>query len=158
MALILTSTARRAALVFTGDDGVRLRPDVLQRRLTLWKLQQHAAAEAALPDDADDKAKAELHAQVEANLQDVALPRAWVPADECESTTGATIANVRALSWLEDQEVQALPPAQQIARAVELGLVDLDGSLDVRAAFLKAPPAPLFAPLYRAICTLTWGN
>ena len=158
MALILTSKARTARLVFSGDPAVTLTPAALQRHAARWQRQQVAVALAALAADATDDAKREVEALTRANTDALTMPRVWVPVDDCSSVDGATIASVRALSWLEDQEAQALPPDRQIMRVIESGLVDFNGSTDDRAAFLAAPSAPLVSSLYRAICDLTWGN
>lgn len=82
--------------------------------------------------------------------------KAWVPADGAGA--GATVAEVRALSWLEWTEVEALAPDRQVVRVVELALVSFDGDRKVAEAFLADPAAELMVPLYRAISDLTWGN
>lgn len=85
--------------------------------------------------------------------------KAWVPVDSVAGgAAGATVAEVRALSWLEWTEVEALAPDRQVVRVVELGLVSFDGDRAAVAVFLADPPAELVVPLYRAISDLTWGN
>jgi hypothetical protein len=114
MALVLTSRARTARLVFSGDLAVTLK--------------------------AGDPRKS-----------------AWLPVDEAaEVQADATVAEVRALSWLQYQEAEALEPAQQILAVIRAGLVSIDNQPP--DAFLADPAASLVVPLYRAIADITWGN
>jgi len=158
MALITTSTARTAQLVFTGDPSVELRPEALQRRLDTWRRRQVRAVLAALPKEATEQQQQEAQKLAEANVAEAQLPRVWVGLDECAKHQGATVATIRSLSWHEDQEVTGLPPEQNIRRVLELCLVNLDGSAEAVQQFLANPPAHLITPLYYAIVDHTWGN
>lgn len=158
MSLALTTKARTAKLVYSGDPSVSLTPDSLAKRTERWRRQQVAAALASLPSEAtEDERRVAESAAVE-RAGEAPFPRVWVPVDECSSYAGATVATVRPLSWMEDQEAQGLAPAEQIRRYVELGLVDFDGDPTARKEFLADSAAPLVAPLYRAINELTWGS
>ncbi|MBM5812797.1 MAG: hypothetical protein FJ191_12690 [Gammaproteobacteria bacterium] len=84
---------------------------------------------------------------------------AWVPADRAVKTDGAHVVEVRALSWIEWTEAEALKPGEQIAAVVKAGLVGIEpGGAEARAAFLADPNPALVTPLYSAISALTWGN
>ena len=131
MAILTTATSRTVRLVYTGDPSVRCRP-----------------AQPAQPAPATDTKQA----------TDDKLDRRWLPTDEVESYIDATVALVRALSWIEYETVRGLDPVEQVRRVVDLGLVEIDGSTAKRDEFLKSPTAFLVTPLYRAIVDLTWGN
>jgi hypothetical protein len=153
-----TSKSRTQRLVFTGDPAVKVKADSLEAQRSSWTKRQVAAALADLPKDATELERAELEARCRAELEAVAVPRVWVPVEDCTTTEGATVAAVRGLSWLEDQESQALAADQQIMRVLERGLVSLDGNEKAAQDFLADPRAELVIPLYRAISDLTWGN
>lgn len=153
-----TSKSRTQRLVYSGDLAVTVKPEALAQRRAVWERRQVLAVLADLPKDTSEQARAAAQAKAEAEAKAAAAPRVWLPADECSSTEGATVAQVRGLSWLEDQEAQALPADRQIMRVLELGLVELDSSAEAAKLFLADPRAELVIPLYRAICDLTWGN
>jgi hypothetical protein len=153
-----TSKSRTQRLVFTGDPAVTVKPEILAARRSSWTKRQVIAALAELPAETTAVARAELEAKARAELEAVAVPREWVPVEDCSAVTGATVAKVRALSWVEDQEGQGLAADKQIMRVVECGLVDLDGDSKAAKDFLADPMAELVIPLYRAISDLTWGN
>ena len=153
-----TSKSRTQRLVYSGDPAVQPKPDTLAQRRVVWERRQVLAVLADLPKGTGDEARLAAEQRAQAEVQTAAAPKVWLPADECSSTEGATVAQVRGLSWLEDQEAQALPADKQILRVLELGLVELDGSTEVAKLFLADPRAELVIPLYRAICDLTWGN
>lgn len=158
MSIVLTTKARTAELVYSGDPSVSLTPDSLAKRTERWRRQQVAIALASLPSEAtEDERRVAESAAVE-RAGEAPFPRVWVPVDECSSYAGATIATVRPLSWMEDQEAQGLAPAEQIRRVLELALVDFDGDVGKKKAFLADSPATLVSPLYRAVNELTWGS
>lgn len=153
-----TSKSRSKQLVFTGDPAVTVKAEALAARRAHWVKRQVAAALAEAPKDATAEHRAELEAAARAELEAVAVPREWVPVEDCSDVTGATVAAVRGLSWIEDQEAQTMKPDQQIMRVLELGLVSLGGTEQGAKDFRADPRAELVVPLYRAICDLTWGN
>jgi len=158
MALITTSTERKVRLVFTGDPSVELTPEALQRRTETWRLRQVRQVLAALPKEATEEERHKAEQLAKANLADAKLPRVWVGLDECRKSEGATVATVRSLSWHEDQEVNGLPPEQNIRRVLELCVVEIGDSTEAARQFLINPPAHLVTPLYHAIVDHTWGN
>lgn len=85
---------------------------------------------------------------------------AWVPVGEAVAVEGCHVADVRALSWLEWTEAEALKlPGENMLAVVRAGLVGFgDAENKVRAAFLADPNPALVTPLYHAIAGLTWGN
>lgn len=153
-----TSKGRTQRLVYSGDPAVQARPEALAARRAVWERRQVLAVLADLPKGTGDEARLAAEQKATAEVKAAAAPKVWLPVDECSSTEGATVAQVRGLNWLEDQEAQALPADKQILRVLELGLVDLDGSIEAAKAFLADPRAELVIPLYRAVCDLTWGN
>lgn len=144
MAIVTTSTAKTVQLVYSADPSVTLETKAAVRR----KAAQLARVRKAVGDNVAELDKAEA----------APLEACFVGLDECKSATGATTFRVRALSWLEYQEAEALAPEAQIMRNIELALVDIDGDRDAAAKFRADPVASLVVPLYRAIVDLTWGN
>lgn len=132
--------------------------EAAQVRRTAWVKRQLAAVLAGLPAAATEGQRADAEAKAVAELEAVTAPKVWLPVEDCQAIAGATVAEVRALSWTEDQEAQALPPDRQIMRVLERGLLTLGGSETCAKEFLASPPAELVVPLYRAISDLTWGN
>jgi hypothetical protein len=144
MAIITTSTAKTVQVVYSADPSVALDTKAATRR----KAAQLARVRRVVGDNAVELDKAEA----------APLEPCFVGLDECKTVTGATTFRVRALSWLEYQEAEALPAEAQIMRNIELGLVDIDGDREAAAKFRTDPVASLVVPLYRAIVDLTWGN
>lgn len=153
-----TSKSRTQRLVYSGDPAVQAKPEALAARRHVWERRQVLAVLADLPKGTSDEARAAAEQRALAEVQAAPAPKVWLPVDECSDTTDATVAEVRALSWLEDQEAQALAADRQIMRVLELGLVKLDGAESKAKDFVADPRAELVIPLYRAICDLTWGN
>lgn len=158
MAIVTTAKARTVRLVYSGDSSVKLKPDAHAARTAVARDKLLRAAEAELPDTATEDERKEALAAAATKAAALTVPLAWVNLDECDTSTGATVATIRALSWLEDQEARDLPAAQQIVRTVQLGLVELDGAAAGAEAFKADPAAKLMTPLYHAIAELTWGN
>lgn len=144
MAIVTTSTAKTVQLVYSADPSVTLDPKAATRR----KAAQLARVRKAVGDNVAELDKAEA----------APLDPCFVTLDEAKSATGATLFRVRALSWLEYQEAEAMAPEAQIMRHMELGLIDIDGDREAAAKFRADPVASLVVPLYRAIVDLTWGN
>lgn len=142
MSIVTTSTARTARLFWSGDSAVTVTDEVLAQ------LQPKQTADDALPEAEP------------ANKPVVPKPLKpqFVRASMCKVEASATAFDCKALSYLQYQELEALPADDQIARVVNLCLVSIDGDANRAADFLAAPPADLWVPLYRACAALTWGN
>lgn len=142
MAIITTSTNKTISIVYTGDPSVKIKAKAAELR----KLQQ---VEREMRGK-DESARAVIEAQP--------LAPCFISADEATVGSDATLIQIRALSWLQYQEADALPPEAQILKHLEHGLISISGSTDEAARFMREPVAMLVIPLYRAIVDLTWGN
>lgn len=158
MAIVTTTKSRVLNLVWSGDQSVTVEPSHLSRRQTVARDKRIRAALAELP---ADTTAADIAATADKLRESLPVSQpllAWVPMAECTASGGATVAAIRGLSWLEDQEAQSLPAAEQIKRTIELGLVSIDGDAELAKAFKADAVASLWTPLYHAIAELTWGN
>lgn len=142
MAIITTSTSKTISIVYSADPAVKLKGKAAEQRK-----QAQVERDMRGKDEAD---RAGIEAQP--------LAPCFVPVDEATVGSDATMIQIRALSWLQYQEAEALAPEAQIMRHLEHGLVSINGSTDEAARFLREPVASLVVPLYRAIVDLTWGN
>jgi len=158
VAIVTTTKQRTITLVFTGDSSVSLLDDAQRKRQERARERRVRMALAELPAGKSVQELAEAAEQLRAALPADVPINAWVTVDECSKSNGATKAKIRGLSWLEDQEAQALPDAERIKRTIALGLVAIDDSEESAAAFTADPVASLWVPLYHAIAELTWGN
>lgn len=82
-----------------------------------------------------------------------------VPLERDTTLNGEpTIFELRALSWVEDQQLRGADSIDVIVETIKLGLVSIDGDVD-KAQQFKADPRPrLVVAVYNAIHGLTWGN
>lgn len=142
MAIVTISTNKTVAVIYSGDGAVKLKPKAAEQR-------KQAQVEREMRGK-DEAAKPAVEAQP--------LAPCFVSLDEATVGSDATIIQIRALSWLQYQEAEALAPEAQIMRHLEHGLVSINGSTDEAGRFLREPVASLVIPLYRAIVDLTWGN
>ena len=138
MAIVTTATNRTARLFWSGDAAVTVTDEALAR------IQPKATDDA--PPEAELAAKPAVR------------PRMFVPAALCTVTADATSFDVRALSYLQAQEHEALTIEAQIAAVNKACLVAIDGDPTKAEQFLAAPPAELWIALFRAVGQLTWGN
>lgn len=158
MSICTTSTDRTVALVYTGDESVKLKPAAAEKRLESYRAKQLRIMLANVPTGTSAEQREELERTAKSAAASMSLPPMWVPADEADCKPSATKVAVRALSWLEYQEAESLEAQAQIMRHLELGVVSVDGSTDKAKDMLASPSAPLVVPLYQAISELTWGN
>lgn len=142
MAIVTTSKAKVVAVYFSGDPSIKIKPKAAEAR----KATQVARTMRG-KDEADRPA-----------VEAAPLEACFLTSDEVTAGADATRFDIRALSWIEYQEAEAMPPEAQIARHIEHGLVAIDGSEQRAAEFRQFPVAQLVIPLYRAVVDLTWGN
>lgn len=79
---------------------------------------------------------------------------------EQAATVKSPVFTIKQLSYWEWQEVLALEsqPVEEIRKALDLALVDIDGDVEQARSFRSSPPVKLVGPLFHAIVEFAAGN